>query len=967
MVIPTSDDVIAALRNTERVEALRATGQLDSPQEEAFDRLTRLAARFLGVQVAFISLIDAERQFLKSQVGLPDTIAARREIALEESLCRLVVATGEVLSVHDVRTLANSDGTPPTALVGTAYLGVPILIAEQTVGVFCVIDADARRWSEGETDTLVSLTALVVSEIKRRVDHAARIRAETLLEQGSDGFIVADEGGRCVWANASACRMLGYTREELLRLELTELDPVNDSGVTPLRFDVLRAGKWLVCERRLRRRDGSLIAAEVSATIQDDGGLQATFHDVTERVRHEEMLRRNESRLRAALAAAAMGDWQWEIATGAVSWSPMVEAMHGIAEGRFGGTFDAYHQSIHTGDRSRVLKAIRRAVEERAPHHVEYRVTRGDGAVRWLSERGQVVCDDAGRPVRMVGVCVDVTEEKEEEEERERLLERERRRRAEADRELRAQAEWARESLAEAERVGESGDAEGETGSALVRGSSLAIIVTSPDRAVRVWNPAAERLLGWSAKEITGKPLPITGDERRAEHDSLWEAARGGAPVAGVETRARRKDGSEVDVSLSLAGISGSEEAAGSYLLVLGDGAERRRVEEQLRQSQKMEAVGRLAGGVAHDLNNLLTAIQGYGDMLLEELDPDGPLHADAAEIRKAAVRGATITQQLLAFSRMQVHQPQVLELNPLVDELAKSLHPQLGQGVEVVTRLHPGRGRVRADPAQLEQVLRTLATNAAEAMSQNGDRPSGTVTIETAIEQLDGTFARLGTAVAPGEYLTLTMRDTGRGMDAVTRSRCLEPFFTTKEKGRGLGLSTVYGIVKQSGGYIWVESVVGQGTSIRISLPSVHEALSGSAAEKPPTAMLGGTETVLVVEEDAPVRSLVRKVLVKHGYTVLEANSGAAAVRMCEEEVAPIHLVIVDLTLSDVDGSELAEQLAAMRPNARVLFTSSHADYDPVRRGAVDAERSFLQKPFTAIALARKVREALDTRAQLG
>ena len=995
MPIPTSDEVTTAVRDAQRLEALRATGLLDTPPEEAFDRLTRLASRFLGVRIACISLIDADRQFFKSQVGLPDPLAARREASLGDSLCRYVVATGEVLAVHDVGALEPSapDAETHVALGGAAYLGVPIVLAERTIGVFCVVDADSRRWSDGETDTLVSLTALAVTELRRRAEHAARVRAETLLEQGSDGFLVADEQGRCVWANASACRMLGYSREELLRLDLVALDPKEDA-VTPLRFDVLRAGKWLVCERRLRRRDGSLIAAEVSATILEDGSLQATFHDVTERVRHEEALRRNESRLRAALAAAAMGDWQWEIATGAVSWSPAVEAMHGMAEGSFGGTFEAYHQAIHPADRSRVLKAIRRAVEERTPHFVEYRIARRDGAMRWLNERGQVLCDDAGRPLRMVGVCVDVTDRKVEEEERERLLEHERERRAEAERELRAQAEWTRDSLAEAEQLGQapagvegahdanpagydaqpasaSASVSGETGESSLGRASLAIIATTPEQSVRFWNAAAERLLGWSAAEILGSRSPLTSDERREEHQVLWDAARRGRPLAGIDTKVRRKDGSEVDVTLALGTLEG-EGDAGGFVLILADGAERRRVEDQLRQGQKMEAVGRLAGGVAHDLNNLLTAIQGYGDMLLEELDPDGPLHGDAAEIRRAALRAATITQQLLAFSRMQVHQPQVIELNPLIERLAPTLHPELGGGIEVHTRLDPELGRVRADPAQLEQVVRALASNAGEAMAaarHNGANGNavGTLVLETANESLDGTFARLKTAVASGEYVTLTVRDTGCGMDAATRARCLDPFFTTRERGRGLGLSTVYGIVKQSGGYIWVDSEPGKGTAVRISLPRVNEPLPGSGAEKPPSAALGGLETILVVEEDSAVRALVRKVLTKHGYTVLEAATGADAIALCHEEATPIQLVVVDLTLSDMEGPELVEQLTSVRPSARVLYTSSHADYDPVRRGAVDAERSFLQKPFTAIALTRKVREALDARTGRG
>ncbi len=384
-------------------------------------------------------------------------------------------------------------------------------------------------------------------------------------------------------------------------------------------------------------------------------------------------------------------------------------------------------------------------------------------------------------------------------------------------------------------------------------------------------------------------------------------------------------------------------------------------LQDQLRQAQKMEAVGRLAGGIAHDFNNLLTAITGYGDLLMASLAPDDPRRADVEQIRKATDRAATLTKQLLAFGRRQVLQPRVLDLNAVVADMEKMLRRLIGEDIELVTVPGPGLWRVKADPGQLEQVLMNLAVNARDAMPHGGR-----LIIETANVELDEAYARRHVAVRPGPYVLLAVSDTGCGMDAETLGHVFEPFFTTKEpgKGTGLGLATVYGIVKQSGGNIWVYSEPGRGTTFKIYLPRVDaplEAAGAAAAAASAAGPAGGRETLLLVEDDDGVRVLAREVLRRKGYRVLEARDGREALRRSETHDGPIALVVTDLVMPGLGGREVFARLAVRRPDLRVLYTSGYTDAAIFRQSVFEPGTAFISKPFTPDALARRVREVLD------
>jgi len=476
-------------------------------------------------------------------------------------------------------------------------------------------------------------------------------------------------------------------------------------------------------------------------------------------------------------------------------------------------------------------------------------------------------------------------------------------------------------------------------------------------------NQAAVARYGYSEQEflaLTIRDIRPAQDQARLEEE-LKARPDEGAERTGI--RHRTKDGRVLEVDL----VARPIEFAGrrARLVLAREVTAQRTLEEQLRQSQKMEAVGQLAGGIAHDFNNLLTAILGSTQLLLQATPPDDPRHEDAVEIKNAGVRAAELTRQLLAFSRRQVLAPKVLGLNAVVAYMQKMLRRLLGEDIELSVTLAPEAGSVNADPGQLEQVLLNLAVNARDAMPTGGRLNIETIRVTSASE-----LAERRHRLPPGDYACLAVTDTGSGMDEATQAHLFEPFFTTKEVGRGtgLGLATVYGIVKQSGGYIWVYSEVGHGTTVKVYLPRVpaDEVAPSLSAPAPapaaePSEARGGPETVLLVEDAAPVRSLARRSLEARGYTVLDAADGATALDLAARHRGGIDVLVTDVVMPGMSGRELAERLAPERPRMKVLYTSGYTDDAMVRQGVLTAGVAFLQKPFVPETLARKVREVLD------
>ncbi len=479
------------------------------------------------------------------------------------------------------------------------------------------------------------------------------------------------------------------------------------------------------------------------------------------------------------------------------------------------------------------------------------------------------------------------------------------------------------------------------------------------DRFLNV-NPALVSMLGYaSVEELLGlklsRDLYCETDERMRLLAEYEKRER----IDSVQVRWKKKDGMPITVRLSGRSVVNARGETVAFDMIAEDVTERAALELQLMQSQKMEAVGRLAGGVAHDFNNLLTVIKGYGELMLEELKANDPMRSEVEEIQKAADRAASLTRQLLAFSRRQVLAPKIIDLNSVVANMDKLLRRLLGEDVEFHTVLDPNLGRVKADPGQIEQVIMNLAVNARDA------RPSGgKLTIETKNLDLDSFYAREHVTVAAGPYAMLAVSDTGMGMDADTQSHIFEPFFTTKElgKGTGLGLSTVYGIVKQSGGYIWAYSEPGHGTTFKVYLPRVGEEAEVREAEGGGHETHRGSETVLLVEDEDGVRALIRQVLVRNGYRVLEARHGEDAALLAGGHKGPIDLLLTDVVLAKMTGRELAQRLAPSRPRMQVIFISGYTDEAIVHHGMLTPGAKFLQKPFTTDILMHTVREVLDS-----
>ncbi|HET7226448.1 MAG TPA: response regulator [Candidatus Eisenbacteria bacterium] len=491
----------------------------------------------------------------------------------------------------------------------------------------------------------------------------------------------------------------------------------------------------------------------------------------------------------------------------------------------------------------------------------------------------------------------------------------------------------------------------------LVENAADLIALIDDQGHVAFQSPSVTRALGYAEGELLGRPILeiVHPEDAPRVSEMMGEALRGGRRVNVDQVRLRHRDGSWRTFEGSGSGFFG-EDGRPRLVTAARDITERVRLHQQLVQSQKMEAVGRLAGGVAHDFNNLLTVILGYGNLLLDQLSENPPLLQEVDEIKRAATRAASLTQQLLAFSRKQLLSARVVDLNADLDGLSSMLQHVVGENVALELRLQPGLGHVRVDPGQIEQVIMNLAINARDAMGERG-----TLTVSTRNVELDEARA-LARGVSPGRYVRIEVRDTGHGMDAATLGRLFEPFFTTKEpgKGTGLGLSTAYGIVRQSGGSIYAESAPGLGSAFRILLPRVDEPVTPEAEPAVP-APTRGSETVLLVEDEPLVRSLVNDILRKGGYHVIETSRGEEAVLAARRHAGPIDALVTDVVMPGISGIDAAQLIGETRPDMRVMYLSGYTDERVLRHGPLAPGHAFLQKPFTPDALLLTLRELLD------
>jgi two-component system cell cycle sensor histidine kinase/response regulator CckA len=783
---------------------------------------------------------------------------------------------------------------------------------------------------------------------------------EQLIENAPEAISIVDQELRILRVNGEFTRLFGFTSAEAAGKRLDELIvPPDRYAETAWIVECIKTQSKLSLETRRQRKDGSLVEVLLSASpVTLNGkrdGSYASYRDITDQKRAEE--------LNAALYAIAARSQSAE------DLQQFFAAIHNIV----GQLMNARNFYIALYDPQAQLLSFPYFVDEEDPTPTpkplgrgltEYVLRSGEPLLATpavfdeLVRQGEVELigapsvDWLGVPLKRgttsIGALVVQSYNQNT-----RFQDRDREILKFVSQQLAAAIEHKRyeEALRRSEARSRS----------LILSAAFGICrCTLAGRFLDV-NPALITMLGYGSvedllqlnlrREVFVSPQGLEG---------LAEDYRRTGSLNGVEVQWKRKDGRVIIVRLSGSASVSTDEPEEVLELIAEDITDRRQLEEQLRQAQKMDAVGRLAGGVAHDFNNLLMVINGYTEVLLEQMPKGSAMHHKVESIQQAADRAATLTRQLLAFSRKQLLELKVVDVNTVVGDMERLLRPLIGENIELITRLSPETGRTRADAGQLEQVIMNLVVNAKDAMPEGGK-----LTLQSSDVTVRQNFSE-HRFIQPGRYAVISVADTGHGMDKETQSRIFEPFFTTKEKGKGtgLGLSTVYGIVKQSSGYVFAQSEVGTGTTFYVYLPRVEESAEELSPAKTLQNEAGGCETVLLVEDEESVRELVHVTLVSRGYKVLQAENGEAGLRIAEACKEPIDILITDVVMPGMGGRELAKRLLALRTGISVLYLSGYTEDAVVTQGAIGPATAFLQKPFTLQNLVKKVREVLRAKA---
>ncbi len=783
----------------------------------------------------------------------------------------------------------------------------------------------AIPFSEPETGEMIGAVVTFVDITSRKRAEAQLEESEalfhSLFDQVPIGLGIADPEGNLIAFNDAMLKPGSWNREDIEKIRNVALLYYDATERSQALATAQRQGYLDQYPARFRRKDGSCYNALLSLRpilVKGNRCWQAMVEDVTERKLAEEALRVSEERFRSLFENVPTGVYRTTPNGRILNANPALVRMLGydsfgelavrdLATEGFGPGYsrDEFHQQIQRQGEVRALEAV---------------WTKRDGSLIVVRENARVMRDSEGAILFYEGTVEDITEQK--------LA-------AEA---LRASEDRYRELVENASEIIYTHDLEGN--------------FTSINRA-------GELITGYSRDEILQMNIVQLVAPSSGELVSRLIERQLSTTTAADELIFITKDGRELTMEVSTRFLY-QEWKVSTVLGIARDVTQRKQFEAQLRHSQKMEAMGKLAGGVAHDFNNLLTAILGYSQLSQAKLEPEHPVHEDLAEIAKTAEYAAGLTRQLLTFGRRQIISPRILNLNEFVSKLNTLLRRLIGEDIDLTFIAAPDLASVKADPGMIEQVILNLALNARDAMPQGGK-----LTLETANIELDQSYAQSDRLpVKPGSYVILAVSDTGIGMDVQTQNRIFEPFFTTKDlgKGTGLGLSIVYGIVKQSGGYIWVYSELGVGTTFRIYLPQTTEELEISVPAAVPSAKRQGSETILLVEDDARVRSLAREILETSGYGVIEACSGEEALMISGQRQGPINLLVTDVVMPKMNGPELAQRMGLSRSKMKVLHISGYAQNSIIHHQLLERGEAFLQKPFTPKGLTTKVREVLDT-----
>jgi len=986
---------------TGRLAALQRYKVLETPPEGVLDDLTRIAAYVCRTPMSLLTLVDEHRQWFKSRIGLSLTETPR-----DLSFCAHAIHADDLYVVEDTHHDDRFSDHP--LVVGDPafrfYAATPLRTADgHAIGTLAVADTTPRRLTPEQLDALRVLgrQAMAQLELRRQTldlaesaarAQAARARAEDALREQSVQLDAALEvAGMDVWFTNLRTGWIGRIRRggPVSRLpesvtpktsaEFMALVHEADRAALAARIERATRDGVYTAEFRIVLPDGGVrwVSSRGRCLYDDDGtpsAMTGVDLDITERKRDEDRIR-HLNRVYAVLSdinqaivrEPELDRLLSEACRIAVDTGGFTMAWIGLMKAP-GGKLARTAQAGADADTQRVVDRLitleppagcaftQRAVETGRPAVCDD-IERDPAAASWRAEalpRGYRTM--AAFPILRNGASIgafniyagtpgafDVEEC--------RLLE-----------ELAGDIGFA---IGVHEREAERRLAEEQRRAAEDRFRQLAESIqqvfwmADPRGGLLYVSPAFETIFGRSCESLTASPgvwmdavhpddrerveQAAYARSRRGDYDEVYRIVRPDGAVRWIRDRAFHM----------------YNDAGELYRLVgtAADITEQRQLEEQLQQAQKMEIVGRLAGGVAHDFNNLLTVINGMADLVLAALPEDDPTRDDLTQIRLAGDRAAALTGRLLAVSRRQILKPEIVDLSAIVAGLREMIVRLMGEDVTLVLELAPELASVKADPGQIEQVVLNLIVNARDAMPDGG-----VLTIETRTVTVDATYAAEHPGTRPGPHAMLAVRDTGVGMDESIRRRVFEPFFTTKPqgKGTGLGLSMVYGIVKQSGGSIWFHSEPGHGSRFTIYLPHVADAPAPRPAP-PPLAAAGGHETVLVVEDEPPLRELAARVLTAAGYTVLQAANGAEALALLERHADPVHLVFTDVVMPGMNGRELAARLATLRPGIRVLYTSGYTEDAILRHGVLDDPGRFLGKPYTPSVLRRRIREALD------
>jgi PAS domain S-box-containing protein len=772
---------------------------------------------------------------------------------------------------------------------------------------------------------LIVSTELDISERNKASEALRKSEAyyRLLFESSIDAVFVADvKTGQILDANYQAELLLGWNRNELLKMNQASLHPnpikyqeiFNEHLSLATEFPAMRSAEVL-------HKDGTIIPVEINAGVVElDGHTVAigSFHDIRGRLHNEEALRQERQRLEYIIEGSRLGTWVWNIEKNTAVFNEMWATILGYTMDEIGpSSYELWKSLGHPDDVPRIESLLNRcATGEMLDYNSEFRMRHKDGHWAWILDRGRVMTHDAeGRPLEMFGTHTDITEHKLVELEKDRFM-------------------------------------------AAIDQAAETIMITDIRGIIEYVNPAFETVTGYSRKEaIWHNPSMLKSGEQGVEfYKEMWGTLLRGETWTGRFIN-KKKDGTLYTEDAKISVVKDSTGKFVNYVGVKRDITEEIKLESQLRQAQKMDAVGRLAGGVAHDFNNMLGVILGHTEMILEEMKPDMPFYEDLTEIRKAGKRSAELTKQLLGFARKQTVAPKVIDLNKTISDMVNMLKRMIGEDIELRWISGSDLWSVKVDPSQIDQILVNLCVNARDAIGNVGN-----ITIETSNIVFDSSYCETHVEFIPGDYVLLAVSDNGCGMNSETLDSVFEPFFTTKGlgKGTGLGLAMVYGVVRQNNGIINIYSELDHGTTFKIYLPRHMDKSEPSIVKKPEAPLERGHETILLVEDEPGILKMTTRMLESYGYTVWATGNSEEAIDLANTNGDSIDLIMTDVIMPKMNGYDLTKKISSRCPDVKCLFMSGYTSNVIADHGVLEEGVNFIQKPFSKKNLAIKVREVL-------